>query len=215
MTYRQQLQLVLNTSTSDSPDASSGAAEVSLCSSNEEMPAQHPRVGPSISIKNLFIQVLNGHLRLSAGNILRPAKILRRISTIWIQAISISKEIQALNRHHLVDVLTIPEELAASVKAPLLLPALKTKIAITFSVTISIRDGQTGPGITVTPRASVVYGNRFDEEKMGAFLASILQRQASGAAQKPYAGSGRWVDAVRALSAALLAQGQKGKSGSG
>ncbi len=206
---------MLNISTTDSPDASWGTAEVSLCSSNEEMSAQHHRLKPSTSIKSLFIQVLNEHLRLSAGNVLRPPEMLTLISTIWTQAVSISKEIQALNRYHLVDVVTVPEESAATVKAPLLLPALKTKIAITFSVTISIPDGQSGPAITVTPRASVVYGNRFDEEKMGAFLASILQRQASGTAQKPYVDSGRWVEAVRALSAALLAQGHKGKSGSG
>ncbi|KAI9888033.1 MAG: hypothetical protein M1823_000154 [Watsoniomyces obsoletus] len=212
MMYRQQLLLVLDMR--KSPDSPFVAPEVSLCPSIEEALAEHHLRESSTSIKKLFIHTLNDHFRLPTSKALGPNHILKLVSTVWSQAIEMSEEVEALNRHHVLQFLFAPEASAASIKTSFLLPALQTKIVITFSVVINIPDRHDRAVIVVRPRARVVYGARLDEEKMGTYMARRLHGLASGAASKTNAGSGRWLEAVKALGAALLADGTKGKSGS-
>ena len=86
----------------------------------------------------------------------------------------------------------------------MLLPTLQTKIRATFEV--GVAPSKEGVVTDVSTRAEVVYGEKYGEEKMGAFL-----RDFCGDEVKEEAGMAVWADAMLDLGARLKKTGRKGE----
>ena len=143
--------------------------------------------------------------------------ILTFVQTTWSLADTVAEETRILNLRYITTA-TILSETALAVKATVLLPALerKTKVEVQFLVDISpsssrASDGVDGSGIVrgldgvqarVESSAKVVYGEKFNEEKMGDFLRGRIVGEVTGAMEKGEA-KGSWGVAVGELAARL------------
>ena len=90
-----------------------------------------------------------------------------------------------------------------AVSANMLLPSVQTKVRVTFDVGVSL--GTKGVDTQVSARAELVYGEKYSEDKMGAFL-----RDFCGTEIKSVDDMAVWADAVLDLAGRLKATGRKG-----
>jgi len=86
----------------------------------------------------------------------------------------------------------------------LLINPLTTKVEVAFY--LRSESGGNGIDVEISPSASVVYGERFNEPKMGEFL---LNRCGDVVEEKGQSTKAAWGDAVAELGEKLLARGRK------
>lgn len=132
---------------------------------------------------------------------------------------TVAEEVRILNLSHITSCIILSDTVLA-VTASLLLPALerKTKVEVCFLVDVSPSsssspsDGEEVVGggergvesvkAKVTSTAKVVYGEKFNEEKMGEFLRGRVLEVVTGGVEKDE-GRGSWGVAVGELGVRL------------
>jgi kinetochore protein Spc7/SPC105 len=153
--------------------------------------------------KEFFLQSIRDHIR-GLPQAQTPVKdLLQAVSLGWNKANAVGDDIRLLN-------VGCPTEISKTsdnsilVKSTLLISPLTTKVEIAFHLTS--QSVGNGIDVEISPSATVVYGERFNEPKMGEFL---LNRVGNAVVEKGQSTKVSWGSAVAELGEKLLARGRK------
>ncbi|KAL2060660.1 hypothetical protein VTL71DRAFT_9301 [Oculimacula yallundae] len=205
MTYRKEIELVFDAS-SFLANNSSGPAKQPVSSridlwyigANRE---RNPL--PLTAEKDFFLQSIRDHIRGLPQNQTQVKDLLNAVSVSWNKASKVVEDIRLLTISCPTSVSKTSDD-SILIKSTLLIAPLTTKVEINFHLTST--SGENGIHVEISPRASVVYGERFNEPKMGEFL---LTRCGSVIEEKGHATKDSWGMAVAELGEKLLARGRK------
>ncbi|KAK3060045.1 hypothetical protein LTS18_009464, partial [Coniosporium uncinatum] len=234
LTYRSDLQLFFRPSsfqqstTTVSPSSSPSPAgddnsplsltyigDSSSCSSSSSS-QRSPQ--PLTTTKRFFLQLLRANLHSLPQASTPIPSLLALVSQGWQTCLAVSAQVQGLTTAYMTEESILSDERVA-VACVLLLPTLQTKVRIGFEIGVGVGGGVgVGVGIhtALTTTAEVVYGERYDEPKMGEFLSQYVGRSVvlsdgeRGAGVGAGAGAGAgWRDAVEELGQRLVRRGRK------
>ena len=161
----------------------------------------HPR--SLTTSKRFFLQLIRAHLHSLPQSQTRVSSLLHLIKNAWATALAVAEGIRWLEHDYITEELILSDE-RMGISANLLLPTLQTKVKVTFELGVSL--GKEGVETEVSVRAEVVYGEKYGEEKMSAFL-----RDFCGTQVKSIDGMVIWADAMQDLTARLKKTGRKGE----
>ncbi len=170
---------------------------------------------PLTTEHQFFLNLIRARLQSLPQARTRVKDILTSVKATWMLADTVAEEIRILNLSHITSC-TILSDTVLAVTASLLLPVLerKTKVEVRFLADVSPGSssspsdgGEAVGGVVrgcesvkarVTSTAKVVYGEKFNEEKMGEFLRSRVADVVAGGVEKEE-GRGSWGVAVGEL----------------
>lgn len=121
----------------------------------------------------------------------------------WTTALAVAEGVRWLDHNHVTEESILSDERMA-IRADMLLPALQTKVRVTFDIGVALAARAVETEVAV--RAEVVYGEKYGEEKMGAFLTDFC-----GAVVRPEVEMMVWADGMLDLAARLRKTGRKGE----
>ncbi|KAG9234022.1 putative kinetochore protein spc7 [Amylocarpus encephaloides] len=205
MTYRKDIELVFDAASflskpSQTPSQPHEDSRIDLwyIGANRELDPQ-----PLTEEKDFFLQCIRDHIRGLPQSQTLIADLLLAVSVSWNKALAVDDDIRLLTISCPTD-LSKTSDNSVVVKSTLLIAPLTTKVEISISLS-----SQSGPGaidVDIVPSASVVYGERFNEPKMGEFL---LNRCGNVVEEKGKSTKASWGGAVAELGEKLLARGRK------
>ncbi|KAI9841607.1 MAG: hypothetical protein M1837_000514 [Sclerophora amabilis] len=150
-----------------------------------------------------FVHAIQDQLKTICQGETTTKDLLSFVSLSWARAVATFENIRLLHLHFPTEVV-VDGDGVLSVKSMLLLPALATKIQISFGV--SARPETTVDNTTLACKPTVIYGDKINETKMQGFLEERVGHRVSGLED----GRGlAWWGAVEALRTKLLARGKK------
>lgn len=162
----------------------------------------HPR--PLTTSKRFFLQLIRAQLHCLPQSQTPMAAVLALVKNGWSTALAVAEGVRWLDHSYLTEEHILSDERMA-VQADMLLPALQTKVRVHFELGVATKDGAV-VDTDVAVRAEVVYGEKYGEEKMGAFL-----RDFCGAAVRPASDMVVWADGMADLQQRLRRMGRKGE----
>lgn len=162
-----------------------------------------PRPRTLTTSKRFFLQLIRAHLHSLPQSQTRISSLLHLVKNAWATALAVAEGISWLEHDHITEEFILSDE-RMGISADLLLPTLQTKVKVMFELGVSM--GKEGVETEVSTRAEVVYGEKYGEEKMSAFL-----RDFCGTQVKPIEGMVVWADAMHDLTARLKKTGRKGE----
>ncbi|CAA9965483.1 Spc7 multi-domain protein [Pyrenophora teres f. maculata] len=199
MTHLNDLELYFVPSAfatgSDTPNASISLVYIG------DSATPHPR--PLTTSKRFFLQLIRAHLHCIPQSQTRISSLLSLVKNGWATALAVAAGVRWLEHSYITEEYILSDERMA-ISTNMLLPTLQTKIRATFEVGVSL--GKEGVETDVSTRAEVVYGEKYGEEKMGAFL-----RDFCGSKVKEEGDMSVWADAMLDLGARLKKTGRKGE----
>ncbi|KAH6720624.1 hypothetical protein BKA61DRAFT_541970 [Leptodontidium sp. MPI-SDFR-AT-0119] len=205
MTYRKEIELVFDASSflannSSSPTKQPVSSRIDLwyIGANREM---NPL--PLTVEKDFFLQSIRDHIRGLPQSQTQVKDLLSAVSISWNKASKVVEDIRLLTIGCPTEVSKTSDD-SILIKSSLLIGPLTTKVEINFHLTST--SGENGIDVEISPRASVVYGERFNEPKIGEFL---LNRCGDVVEEKGHATKVSWGNAVAELGQKLLARGRK------
>lgn len=133
----------------------------------------------------------------------RAAHLLGVINRTWDLAERVTEAVAALQVGGITDVHIIGDQKLA-IETQMLLASLTTKVKVRFEIGVSV-GGEDGPFTTVSVGAKVVYGEKYDEPKMGDFLGQFVGGKVGARDQVR-----QWAVGVEDLRARLTRRGTKG-----
>ncbi len=202
MTYQKEIELVFDASAFQSRNSSAGQASNSpidlwyIAAKREIRPLQ---LSPE---KEFFLQSIRDHIRGMPQAHTQVRDLLDIVARGWNKANAASDSIRLLK-------ICGPTEIAKTsdnsilVKSMLIIAPVTTKIEISFHLTS--HSSASGINVEVSPNATVVYGERFNETKMREFLLSRCGDSIEGRQTTNIS----WGAAVAELEEKLLARGRK------
>jgi kinetochore protein Spc7/SPC105 len=161
----------------------------------------HPR--PLTTSKRFFLQLIRAHLHCISQSQTRICDLLAIVRNGWATALAVVDGVHWLDHNYITEESILSDE-RIGVSANMLLPTLQTKVKVTFEVGVSLSSD--GVQTDVTHKAEVVYGEKYGEEKMGAFL-----RDFCGTEVKKIDDMAVWADGMLDLAARLRKTGRKGE----
>jgi kinetochore protein Spc7/SPC105 len=202
MTYRKEIELVFDASSFfDGPrtkQIENSRVDIwYIAASRELCPV------PLTPELDFFLKNIRDHVRGLPQAQTPIRNLLREVSTAWNKASAVASSIRLLKVSCPTEITTTSDN-SILVKQMLLIAPLTTKVEITFQLTC--RSSSDGITVGVSPSAAVVYGERFNEPKMGEFL---LSRCGNCIEEKGQATKASWGAAVAELGEKLLARGRK------
>ncbi|KAI8937746.1 hypothetical protein NX059_005446 [Plenodomus lindquistii] len=162
-----------------------------------------PRPRVLTTSKRFFLQLIRAHLHCLPQSQTRISSLLTLVKNAWATALAVAEGIRWLEHNYITEEFILSDE-RMGISANMLLPTLQTKVKVHFELAVGL--GKEGVETEVSTQAEVVYGEKYGEEKMGAFL-----RDYCGTQVKPIEGMGVWADAMLDLSARLKKTGRKGE----
>ncbi|KAG4412265.1 hypothetical protein IFR04_014591 [Cadophora malorum] len=205
MTYRKEIELVFDASSFLANDSSSPAKQpvnsridLWYIGANREM---NPL--PLTAEKDFFLQSIRDHIRGLNQSKTQVKDLLNSVSVSWNKASKVVDDIRLLTISCPTEVSKTSDD-SIAIKSSLLIGPLTTKVEIVFHLTST--SGENGINVEISPRATVVYGERFNEPKMGEFL---LNRCGDVVEEKGQTTKEFWGNAVAELGEKLLARGRK------
>ncbi|KAK2623679.1 hypothetical protein QTJ16_006860 [Diplocarpon rosae] len=205
MTYLKDIELVF--------DASTFLSNKSIISAKESVNSRIDLwyIGASRELnplpltpeKDFFLQCIRDHIRGLPQSKTQVKDLLKAVRVSWNKASKVIEDIRLLAISCPTDISKTSDD-SISIKSSLLIAPLTTKVKIIFHLTST--SGENGIDVEISPRATVVYGERFNEPKMGEFL---LNRCGDAVEEKSHATKDSWGSAVMELGQKLLARGRK------
>ncbi|KAF4553157.1 putative Spc7 kinetochore protein [Elsinoe fawcettii] len=132
--------------------------------------------------KRFILQLLRAQLQMLDQSSTPIRSLLSFVSEGWETALSLSETIRRLRLAQPVGVQILSDE-KLGVDVSVLLPAVQTKVLLSFEVEARVEE--TGDrmqlGVERTCRGKVVYGEGYKEGKMGEFLAQRVKGDLEGA----------------------------------
>jgi kinetochore protein Spc7/SPC105 len=153
--------------------------------------------------KRFFLQLIRAHLHGIPQSQTRISSLLSLVKNAWATAIAVAEGVRWLEHSYITEESILSDERMA-ISTNMLLPTLQTKIKATFEVGVGL--GKEGFETDVVIKAEVVYGEKYGEEKMGAFL-----RDFCGNEVKDEKSMSVWADGMLDLAARLKKTGRKGE----
>ncbi|KAF1841793.1 Spc7-domain-containing protein [Cucurbitaria berberidis CBS 394.84] len=199
MTHLNDLELYFQPSAfatgTNSPNASISLAYVG------DSATPHPR--PLTTSKRFFLQLIRAHLHCIPQSQTRISSLLTLVKDSWATALAVTEGIHWLEHNYITEEFILSDERMA-IASNMLLPTVQTKVKVTFEVGVGI--GKEGVDADVGMKAEIVYGEKYGEEKMGAFL-----RDFCGSEVKKVEGMSVWADGMLDLASRLKKTGRKGE----
>lgn len=203
MTYRKEIELVFDASSfqsTGSPSKQQPNSRIDLwyIAANRELDPL-----PLTAEKDFLLQNIRDYIRGLPQAQTTVKDLLHAVSVAWNKANAVQDNIHLLN-------VSCPTEISKTsdnsilIKSMLLIGSLTTKVEITFHLTC--HSTEDGINVEVSPNASVVYGERFNEAKMKEFL---LNRCGDEVEERGQYTKLSWGAAVAELGDKLLARGRK------
>lgn len=203
MTYRREIELVFdpslfqsNNSTAKQP--SNSHIDLWYIAANREL---NPL--PLTPEKEFFLQSIRDHIRGFPQAQTQVKDLLGAVGKAWNMANACADDIRLLKVSCPTET-TKTSDNSILVKSMLLLAPLTTKVEVSFHLTSHSRDN--GIDVGISPSATVVYGERFNEPKMREFL---LNRCGDNVEAKGQTTKVSWGAGVAELGEKLLARGRK------
>lgn len=202
MTYRKEIELVFDaasfsTGTQTKYPSNSRIDLWYIAANRESCPV------PLTPELDFFLRNIRDHVRGLPQAQTSIKTLLRAVSAGWDKANAITNSIRLLRVSCPTDIAKTSDN-SILVKPTLLIAPLTTKVEITFQLTCHSNGNSID--VSISPNASVVYGERFNEPKMGEFL---LSRCGNHIEDKGQATKVSWGTAVAELGEKLLARGRK------
>jgi kinetochore protein Spc7/SPC105 len=166
-----------------------------------ESATPHPR--PLTTSKRFFLQLIRAHLHCIPQSQTRISDLLTVVKNGWATALAVVDGVRWLEHNYITEEFILSDE-RMGISANMLLPTLQTKVKVTFEVGVTL--GSDGVQTDVGTRAEIVYGEKYGEEKMGAFL-----RDFCGTEVKKIDNMAVWADGMLDLAARLRKTGRKGE----
>ncbi|TLS23652.1 uncharacterized protein PpBr36_05627 [Pyricularia pennisetigena] len=163
MTYNREIELVFDPTSFATPDSAASKQPTNIdlwyiAANRERDPV------PITTELEFFLQCIRDQIRGLDQAQTSLRHILDVVGAGWLEAKQVSANIRSIN-------CTFPTRVSRTsdasmvVKATLLLAGLKSKVEVLIDLS-----GQSAGGTVVKPRARVVYGQRFNEDRMADFL---------------------------------------------
>lgn len=200
MNYAHQLQLLFQPTAFADPNNPNNNSKtdshlpLSLKSLTAEPDSELP------TTHRFFLQSLRYTLHSVPQDSTPISHLLNTISSTWLTAQNISETERRLSLSFPTTTRILSDERLA-VEATFLVPAVRTKVRVSFEVVAAVIVGTQGPATSVECKAEVVYGEPFDEAKM----RRVLEKEVAGKLEG-------WDLAVEGLRGKLLARGTKKSS---
>jgi kinetochore protein Spc7/SPC105 len=161
----------------------------------------HPR--PLTTSKRFFLQLIRAYLHCIPQSQTRISDLLTVVKNGWATALAVVDGVRWLEHTYITEEFILSDE-RMGISANMLLPTLQTKVKVTFEVGVSLSSD--GVQTDVSTRAEIVYGEKYGEEKMGAFL-----RDFCGSEVKKIDDMAVWADGMLDLATRLRKTGRKGE----
>lgn len=202
MTYRKEIELVFDAASFSNGTHMKRApnSRVDLwyiAATRESCPV------PLTPELDFFLKNVRDHVRGLPQGQTTVKTLLREVSAAWNKANAIANSIRLLRASCPTEI-TKASDNSILIKPTLLIAPLATKVEITFQLTCN--SSVDGINVSISSSAAVVYGERFNEQKMGEFLHS---RCGNHIEEEGQATKVSWGAAVAELGEKLLARGRK------
>ncbi|KAF1934210.1 Spc7-domain-containing protein [Didymella exigua CBS 183.55] len=161
----------------------------------------HPR--PLTTSKRFFLQLIRAQLHCIPQSTASIAQVLALVKNGWAAALAVAEGATWLEHNFVTEECILSDE-RMGVQADMLLPTLQTKIRVNFEIGVKLEDGEVETEVGI--KAEVVYGEKYGEEKMGAFL-----RDFCGETIKEGRDMACWADGMCDLRSRLKKTGRKGE----
>lgn len=205
MTYQKDIELVFDAGSFQPSHGKTAATQPGnsrldlwYIGANRERDPQ-----PLTEEKQFFLQSIRDHIRGLPQAQTQVKDLLSAVSTSWNKACAAINDIRLLRVGCPTEITKTSDD-SILIKSMLLIRPLETKVEIAFH--LRSQSGENGIDVEITPSAAVIYGERFNEPKMGEFL---LNRCGDVVEEKGQATKDAWGDAVAELGEKLLARGRK------
>ncbi|KAF2691906.1 Spc7-domain-containing protein [Lentithecium fluviatile CBS 122367] len=199
MTHINDLELYFQPSAfatgADTPNASISLTYIG------DSATPHPR--PLTTSKRFFLQLIRAQLHCIPQSQTRIAELLSLIKTGWATALAVAEGVRWLEHTYITEEYILSDERMA-ISSNMLLPAVQTKVKATFEIGVSLSANRVET--EVGAKAELVYGEKYSQEKMGAFLRDFCGNQVKDVKEMTV-----WADAVLDLAARLRQTGVKGE----
>ncbi|KAF1990425.1 Spc7-domain-containing protein [Aulographum hederae CBS 113979] len=166
-----------------------------------------PKPKPLTTTLRFFLQHLRAHLQCLPQSRTRISDVLTLIKDVWATAEAVQEGVRLLDMGFVTNTAIRSDERMA-VEAGMLVPGVATKVRVAFEIGVGVLGGGGEGGMQVETNvkiaAEVVYGERYDEGKMGEFITACVGTGVGEMEQM-----GRWRDAVEELRARLVRRGRK------
>lgn len=208
MTYRNNLQLFFTPSAFATTSSINAPISLTYIGDSE---TRHRRPVPLPTHSRFFLQFLRAHLQCLSQSRTTPRALLNFVSTGWDKACSLDREVRALG-FAARTVARIRSDEIMDVTAVVVLKGVSTKVEVGFAVTAAVVGEDAGMEmvVKVRPRARVVYGEMYKEDRMTEFVRGKVEMVVGARSGGRGEGGQQWTDAVRDLRRKLVAQGRKG-----
>jgi kinetochore protein Spc7/SPC105 len=203
MTYQGEIELVFDASSfqannSNARQSSNSRIDLWYIAANRQLSPL-----PLTPEKEFFLQSIRDHIRGLPQAQTQVKDLLNAVSRAWNKANAASDDIRLLRISSPTEITKTSDD-SILVKSMLMIAPLATKVEIAFHLTS--RSGENGIDVDVSPNATVLYGERFNEPKMKEFL---LNRCGDNVEEKGQTSKVSWGAAVAELGEKLLARGRK------
>lgn len=121
----------------------------------------------------------------------------------WATALAVAEGVCWLEHSYITEESILSDERMA-ISTNMLLSGLQTKVRATFDIGVSI--SANGVETQVTSKAEIVYGEKYSEDKMSAFLSDFCGKEVVVEGNTAI-----WADGVFDLAGRLKATGRKGE----
>jgi kinetochore protein Spc7/SPC105 len=158
---------------------------------------------PIATAKRFFLQLLRAQVYAVPQCQTRVSELLRFIQQGWDLCHRVEEAVRGLEVTCVSNVFICGDEKLA-IEANMLLNSLATKVRIRYELTISA-SLRSGLEASVQVRAKVVYGEKYDEPKMGEFLMQFV-KQRVGSPEEVL----DWAKGMEDLRGRLVRRGKKG-----
>ncbi|KAF2032178.1 Spc7-domain-containing protein [Setomelanomma holmii] len=162
-----------------------------------------PHLRPLTTSKRFFLQLIRAQLHCIPQSQTRISELLCLVKNGWATALSVAEGIRWLEHNYITEEFILSDE-RMGISANMLLPSLQTKVKVTFDIGVSL--GSEGVQTDVGAKAEIVYGEKYGEEKMGAFLRDFCGSEVRKADDMAV-----WADGMLDLAARLRKTGRKGE----
>lgn len=202
MTYLNSLQLFFDvTAFAGSNSTTRQNSSISLSYIGDDA-ALHRRPTALSTHSRFFLQFMRAHLQCLIQSSTSIPLLLSFVSTGWNKACALATEVQTLDfTARTICAIRGDEEMA--VECMVILPAVSTKVCVEFHIAAAVKNMQML--VKVQPRARVVYGEAYKQDRMTEFVRARVEGNIG------VDGKVQWAEAVKELRGKLVAQGRKGE----
>ncbi|KAG5984106.1 hypothetical protein E4U55_005980 [Claviceps digitariae] len=196
MTYKREIEIVFDVASFQPHQPNS---RIDLWYIGDRNDATRARTAE----KEFFLQCIRDHVRALPQNRTKTLNLLNIVRTAWDKARFVTSQIGLINVTFPTRVVKTSDS-SVAVRSSLLLSALKTRV----ETTLHLR-GQSMPqgvDIGISTQVQVVYGEHFNVNKVGEFLANKI-------GDKMGAKEEGWSEVLVELHKRLIARGKKQVSG--